>query len=107
MTVPDATLGGYFKHHDRPPAFGGSDGHAYSVSVYVDTAADGAPGFSGALLFVRWSESGDRPTGHLETDWLVRDESERAVKRQLLAFTLEDVKAHLERAIAVADPGDQ
>jgi hypothetical protein len=93
----EATLGGYLRQHERPPSFGGSDGCAYSVGILVDGVAE--RGFGAALLFVRWSTSGDRPVGHLETDYLVFGRSEREAKRAVLELTLFEVKDQLERTI--------
>lgn len=98
----DSTLGGYLRRHDRPPAFGGSDGHAYSVGLYVEPVTDAAAAFGGALLFIRWSAGGDRPVGHVETDWLVYGETEREAKRKLLALSLDDVKGWLDRTLSAA-----
>src|SRR3989454_782187 len=66
----DDTLGGYQRVHERAPAFGGTDGQAYSVATFVDDTADAAGRYGAALLFVCWSSAGDRPVGHLETDYL-------------------------------------
>lgn len=96
----DGTLGGYLRDHQRPPAFGGPDGRAYSVGVMVDDAADGDGRFGGALVFVRWSEAGDAPDGHVETPYLVRAETRMAVRRELHALSLRDVKARLDEAVA-------
>ena len=63
-TVSELTLGGYMAKHDRAAAFGGSDGQAYSVAIYVDEEPDVRGLFGAALLFVRWSSGGDRPVGH-------------------------------------------
>src|SRR5213083_2077885 len=66
--MDDTTLGGYQEVHGRPPAFGAADGQAYSVDTFADDLAE--PGrYGAALLFVRWGE-GERPVGHLETDYL-------------------------------------
>jgi hypothetical protein len=46
----DTTLGGYQEVHRRPPAFGGADGQAYSVSPFVDDAPDAAGRYGAALL---------------------------------------------------------
>src|SRR5207249_11552584 len=68
--LSEDTLGGYQAAHQRPAAFGGSDGFAYSVAASADEGP-GADGRYGAyLLFVRWREGADRPAGHLETDYL-------------------------------------
>lgn len=96
----DTTLGGYFTVHERPPAFEGIDGGAYSVALFVDDAPGADGRFGGALLFVRWSESGDAPAGHAETKYLVWGESPAAVNDGLRSLTLHQVKAELDRALA-------
>ena len=85
--------------HERAPAFGGKDGQAYSVGTFVDEMADSDGRYGAALLFVRWSEAGDRPVGHLETDYLARAETPAGALAALLALTLADVKQHLDRLI--------
>jgi hypothetical protein len=98
----DSTLGGYFQIHQRPPAFEGTDGEAYSVAMYVDEtpAADGR--FGGALLFVRWSSAGDQPEGHLETDYLAHGRTPAEVEERLRALTLHQIKDHLDRLVQQA-----
>lgn len=86
--------------HQRPPAFGGADGAAYSVSALVDDDPDPAGRFGAALLFIRWSESGERAIGHLETDYLAFGSTPEAARDPVLALTLHEVKAHLDRCIA-------
>ena len=54
--------------HARPPAFGGTDGRAYSVSTFVDDKPDALGRYGAALLFIQWAEGGGRPAGHLESD---------------------------------------
>jgi hypothetical protein len=97
--MDETTLGGYLVKHQRPPAFGGPDGRAYSVAVMLADEPDAAGRFGAALLFVRWSEAGDATDGHVETDYLVfggtRDEAKRAIQ----ALSLHDLKAHLDRAV--------
>jgi hypothetical protein len=97
---PDATLGGYLRLHSRPPAFGGSDGKAYSVAMYVDDQPDEEGRLGGALLFVCWEASRERPVGHLETDYLVFGRTREEVEAQLGSLTLHEVKRKLEEAIA-------
>jgi len=97
--LSEDTLGGYQAAHQRPPAFGGSDGFAYSVAASVD-AGRGADGRYGAyLLFVRWREGADRPAGHLESDYLAFGATADAALRPVLSLTLREVKDHLERLI--------
>jgi len=85
--------------HERAPAFGGTDGQAYSVATFVDDAPDAAGRYGAALLFVRWSGAGDRPIGHLETDYLAWGATPADALAPLLAFTLQEVKQHLDRCI--------
>ena len=100
MSGDDTTLGGYLQVHQRPPAFGGSDGAAYSVSTLVDDDPDSAGRFGAALLFIRWSEGGERAIGHLETDYLAFGSTPEAARDPVLALTLQEVKTHLDRCIA-------
>ncbi len=98
--ISDATLGGYVQVHDRPPAFEGSDGAAYSVAEYVDDTPDERGRFGAALLFVRWSASGDQPVGHLETDYLAYGADPEAAAESIRALTLHEIKHHLDALIA-------
>ena len=56
--------------------------------------------FGAALLFVRWSEAGDRPVGHVETEPLTWGKSPAEAEERIRAFSLYDVKAALDAAIA-------
>lgn len=96
----DSTLGGYLRVHERPPAFEGTDGAAYSVALYVDDAPGPDGRFGAALLFVLWSPAGDQPAGHLETDYLAFGRTPAEAEEQLRCLTLHEVKAHLDRVIA-------
>ena len=103
----DSTLGGYLEVHDRPPAFSGVDGAAYSAAVYVDDEPDVDGRYGAAILFVRWSASGDQPDGHVETDYLHFGPDPATAARGVLALTLHEVKDHLDRAItARKESGD-
>lgn len=95
----DATLGGYFRVHTRPPAFEGSDGAAYSVAVYVEDEPGPDGRYGGALLFVRWSSGGDQPEAHLETDYIAYGTSVAEAEERLNALTLHRVKEELDRSI--------
>lgn len=101
----EATLGGYMVQHGRAAAFGGSDGHAYSVGLYVDETPDARGRYGAALLFVRWSRAGDRPVGHVETPALAWGQTPEEAEERLKALSLFDVKAALDEAIA-ASPGE-
>jgi hypothetical protein len=100
--MSELTLGGYMAKHDRAAAFGGSDGQAYSVAVYVDDEPDVRGLFGAALLFVRWSSSGDRPVGHVESQALAWGRTEAEAAQRLNALSLYDVKAALDEAISRA-----
>ena len=102
--MSEFTLGGYMQKHERAAAFGGSDGAAYSVAIYVEDEPDARGLFGAALLFVRWSPSGDRPVGHLETETLAWGQTPDESQARLQSLSLYDVKAALDEAIASA-PG--
>jgi hypothetical protein len=96
--MDDTTLGGYQEVHGRPPAFGGADGRSYSVATFADDTPVGGQ-YGAALLFVQWGD-GDRPVGHLETDYLAFGSTPTEALAPLLALTLEQVKAHLDQCVA-------
>lgn len=100
--MSEFTLGGYMRKHDRAAAFGGSDGQAYSVAVYVDEEPDLRGLFGAALLFVRWSPGGERPVGHVETESLAWGRTPEEATERLETLSLFDVKAALDEAIARA-----
>lgn len=100
----DATLGGYVRVHTRPPAFEGADGKAYSVAIYVDPEPDATGRHGAALLFVRWSDQGERPVGHLETEHLCYGATREEAEARLGELTLHEVKQHLDRVIAAQKP---
>ena len=103
--MSEVTLGGYMARHERAAAFGGSDGQAYSVGIYVDEEPDGRGRYGAALLFVRWSPGGARPVGHVETPALAWGRTPAEAEERLKALSLYDVKAALDDAIAAA-PGE-
>jgi hypothetical protein len=96
--MDDTTLGGYQQVHQRPPAFGGADGQAYSVAPWVDDTPDADGRYGAALLFVRWAGA-EKPIGHLETDYLAFGPTAEAALAPLLALTLREVKDHLDRCV--------
>jgi len=96
----DTTLGGYQDVHDRPPAFGGPDGRAYSVAVYVDEVPDAGDRYGAALLFVQWSVEGDRVVGHLESPYLAFADTPERAEADLQQLSLVEVKRHLDAVIA-------
>jgi hypothetical protein len=103
--VSEFTLGGYMAKHERAAAFGGSDGQAYSVAIYVEDEPDQRGLFGASLLFVRWSTAGDRPVGHVETEPLAWGRTAVEAGDRLKSLSLYDVKAALDEAIARA-PGE-
>ena len=99
MKENDATLGGYFRVHDRPPAYEGSDGHPYTVSLETEKTADLRAPFAGYLVFPRWAQSGVGIVGHVETPTLVQASSADEAESRLAELTLFDVQDLLEEAI--------
>lgn len=99
-TAPDdTTLGGYFRVHNRPPAYDGPDGHPYTVSVEVERTSNLRTPFSGYLVFPRWAQSGVGVVGHVETPTLVECATEEEATRALGEMTLLDVQRLLGEAI--------
>jgi hypothetical protein len=90
------------KQHDRAAAFGGSDGQAYSVAIYLEDEPDVRGLYGASLLFVRWSPGGDRPVGHVETEPLAWGRTAEEATERIGALSLYDVKAALDEAIARA-----
>ena len=103
--MTELTLAGYMATHERAAAFGGSDGHAYSVGLFVGDEPDPRGLYAASLLFVRWSPAGDRPVGHVESDVLARGRTPEEAKERIGSLSLFDVKAALDEAIAHA-PGE-
>jgi hypothetical protein len=91
--------------HERAAAFGGSDGQAYSVAIYIEDEADVRGLYGASLLFVRWAPGGDRTVGHVETDVLAWGRTPEEATDRVGALSLYDVKAALDEAIARA-PGE-
>jgi len=99
----DLTLGGYLRHHHRPPAFQGSDGYPYTVSPEVEKTPNLLAPFSGYLVFPRWAESGAGIVGHLETPILLEERSREDAEASLGSMTLVEVRDLLEEAIQRRD----
>ena len=98
--MSEFTLGGYMAAHERAAAFTGSDGLPYSVALWIDDDPDARGRFGGALLFVRWTATGDAPDGHHESDYLVWGDTPDDATGRLGALSLYDVKAILDELIA-------
>jgi len=64
----------------------------------VDDAPDATGRYGAALLFVRWS-GGEKPVGHLETDYLAFGPTPDAALAPLLTLTLREVKGHLDHCV--------
>ena len=73
----------------------------------MDDDPDPTGQFGAALLFIRWSASGERAVGHLETDYLALGPTPDAALAPVLALTLQEVKAHLDRCVARQGSTDQ
>ncbi len=101
--APDGSLGGYFDVHNRPPAFEGSDGQPYTVSIEVEKAADPRNPFIAYIVFPRWAGTGLGVVGHVETPILFRGATRSEVSDQAGALPLEEVKALLDEAIQQRD----
>ncbi len=93
------------RKHDRAAAFGGSDGHAYSVGILAADGPDEQGRFGAGLLFVRWSPAGDAPAGHVETEYLAFADTAAEAEERVKLLSLFDVKAALDEAIA-RQPGE-
>ncbi len=103
MSNDDSTLAGYFRVHDRPPAYEGSDGHPYTVSVETEKTGNLRAPWSGYLVFPRWAQSGVGIVGHVETPNLAEETSQEAVTEKIGRLTLHELQALLEAAIGDSD----
>jgi hypothetical protein len=95
----DETLGGYINTHACPPAFLGPDGISYSVDAYVDEDPDENGQYGAAVLFIRWSESGSQPEGHLETGYLAHGDTPGHATSLVERLTLFELKELLDRLV--------
>ena len=102
--MSEVTLGGYMAKHGRSAAFGGSDGRAYSVGIWVDDTADERGRYGAALVFVRWDPAGEKADGHVETDYLAWGATPAEAEARLKGLSLLDVKAALDEGIAARPP---
>lgn len=103
--VPDGTLGGYFREHNRPPAFEGPDGEPYTVSPEAERTPDLTAPWEGYLVFPRWAHSGLGVVGHVETHTLLRGKSRDDVLRQLGRTPLSRVRELLAEAVRRREAG--
>jgi len=97
----DATLGGYLRVHERPPAFEGADGHPYTVSIEAERTPDLRAPWEGYLVFLRWADTGVGVVGHAESPTLWRERTEDEVRREAGRSSLAQVKQWLDEAIGL------
>lgn len=97
--LPDATLGGYLRTHERPPAFEGSDGHPYTVSLEVEQVGDLTAPYACYLVFPRWAMGGAEVVGHVQTPLLAKGRSRDEAVEPVGELPLTEVKRLLEEAI--------
>jgi hypothetical protein len=95
----DATLGGYFRVHERPPSFEGADGHPYSVSLEVEKVPSLTAPWHGYLVFPRWAATGVGIVGHVESPSLSQGRDADEARAALEALPLVVVKEVLDDAI--------
>lgn len=98
-TAPDATLGGYLRVHHRPPAFEGTDGQPYSVSIEVERTGDLRAPYVAYLVFPRWAYTGAGIVGHVESEILARARTREQAREAVEALTLLETKQILDAAI--------
>jgi hypothetical protein len=97
--MKDATLGGYFSEHERPPAFEGPDGDSYTVEIIVEPAGlDDEGPWCGYLFFLKWH--GSEPVGHVETEYLAEAATEAAARAELEKLALHEVKCLLDKLVS-------
>jgi hypothetical protein len=68
----------------------------------VDEEPDVRGMYGASLLFVRWSQGGERPVGHVETEPLAWGHTREEASQRIEALSLYDVKTALDEAIARA-----
>lgn len=96
--MEDATLGGYLKEHERPPAFTGADGGLYTVEILTERQdAEASATWHAYLFFLRWR--GTEAVGHRESEFLSDGESESEARAKLERLSLYEVKAVLDRTV--------
>jgi hypothetical protein len=103
----DLTLAGYLEMHDRPPAFEGSDGHPYTVSMEVERTGDLRAPYHAYLVFPRWAQNGVGIVGHAESPTLAQCRSSEEADGLLGALTLHQVREILEDVLSRAAADEQ
>jgi hypothetical protein len=103
----DATLGGYMRVHNRPPAFEGLDGQPYTVSIEVEKTANLRNPWAAYLVFPKWAETGLGVVGHVETALLWEGRDEQEAVRSAGGTPLQRVKELLDEAIRKRQEDEQ
>ncbi len=91
--MKDATLGGYWDEHERPPAFAAPDGDSYTAEIIAEQPDDEGL-WSAYLFFVQWRDG--EPVGHVESAYLAEAEDEEGARAALEKLTLHEVKRVLD-----------
>jgi hypothetical protein len=98
--LADSTLAGYRREHERPPAFEGADGQAYTVAVEVEPSGDDDNGrFAAFFVFPRWAETGAGIMGHVESPDIAWGPSADEAHAAAEAWTLFEIRGELDAAI--------
>ncbi|MEN8374241.1 MAG: hypothetical protein ABFS34_02205 [Gemmatimonadota bacterium] len=105
----DATLAGYRREHERPPAFEGVDGHAYTVEVDVEETDDPSRPYASFFVFPRWAATGAGIMGHVESRDVASGRSAAEARASAEGWTLFEIRAELDAAIRrrAEDLGDE
>ena len=99
-SADDDTLSGYLSVHDRPPAFEGSDGHPYTVSIEIEKTGNLLAPYLGYLVFPRWAQTGVGIVGHVESEILARAPTAEEARSRMGSMSLLEVRAILEESLA-------
>ncbi len=91
--------------HARPAAFEGVDGFSYSADILTDATGEADAPWGAYLFFVRWGRGEPEAVGHLETTFLVKGQSEEAVRQAVARMSLAVVKATLDGLIRAGGTG--
>ncbi|HUG02410.1 MAG TPA: hypothetical protein VML95_11135 [Longimicrobiales bacterium] len=97
--MADATLAGYRREHERPPAFEGADGHAYTVEVDVEATGDPARPFASFFVFPRWAATGAGIMGHVESGDVGAGATAEDARSAAEEWTLFEIREELDAAI--------
>ncbi|HSM36778.1 MAG TPA: hypothetical protein VK837_10315 [Longimicrobiales bacterium] len=97
--LADSTLAGYRREHERPPAFEGADGQAYTVAVEVQACDGDARPFAAFFVFPRWAETGAGIMGHVESPDIAWGASAEEACAAAEAWTLFEIRGELDAAI--------